>query len=119
MNEIFDQIFKYVIIPKLLKKDNHLQHSSIKGCIFAGPPGTGKTMLARTIGQLLNANVQVLKGPDILDKYVGKSAASVKALFADAESDWGKYGYLSPLHIILIDEIDIICGKRSAAEGEG
>jgi vesicle-fusing ATPase len=90
-----------------------LNFNMCKGVILEGPPGTGKTLMARKLGLLLNAHVKIVRGPDILSQYVGNSAKKTRDLFAEAELDWNAYGNKSPLHIILIDEIDAICPKRS------
>lgn len=53
-----------------------------------GPPGCGKTLMARQIGKMLNAREpKVVNGPEILNKYVGESEANIRKLFADAEDE--------------------------------
>ena len=53
-----------------------------------GPPGCGKTLIARQIGKVLNAREpKIINGPEVLDKYVGGSEEKVRALFADAEKE--------------------------------
>lgn len=53
-----------------------------------GPPGCGKTLMARQIGKMLNAREpKVVNGPEILNKYVGESEANIRKLFADAEEE--------------------------------
>ena len=50
--------------------------------------GTGKTLMARTIGRMLNAREpQIVNGPEILNKYVGESEANIRKLFAAAEEE--------------------------------
>ena len=53
-----------------------------------GPPGCGKTLMARQIGKMLNAREpKIVNGPEILNKYVGESEANIRKLFADAEDE--------------------------------
>lgn len=60
----------------------------MKGIMLFGPPGCGKTLMARQIGKMLNAREpKVVNGPEILNKYVGESEANIRKLFADAEEE--------------------------------
>ncbi len=72
---------------------------------------------ASLIGVLL---LQVVNGPEILNKYVGASEENVRNLFADAEKDQAMHGEASELHVIIFDEIDAICKARgSVSSGSG
>lgn len=80
--------------------------------------GTGKTLMARQIGKMLNAREpKIVNGPEILDKYVGESEANVRRLFAEAEEEEKRMGPNSGLHIIIFDEIDAICKQRGSVAG--
>jgi vesicle-fusing ATPase len=56
--------------------------------LLYGPPGCGKTLIARQIGKVLNAREpKIVNGPEVLDKYVGGSEEKIRELFADAEKE--------------------------------
>lgn len=76
----------------------------IKGILFYGPPGVGKTYLSRALGSKLGMNVISLKGSDILSKYHGDSPVKLRSFFDKARE-------LAPC-MIVIDEIDAIASSR-------
>lgn len=60
----------------------------MKGILLFGPPGCGKTLMARQIGKMLNSREpKIVNGPEILNKFVGESEANIRKLFADAEEE--------------------------------
>ena len=64
--------------------------------------------------------MQVVNGPEVLNKYVGASEENIRNLFADAEKDQAMHGEASELHVIIFDEIDAICKARgSVSSGSG
>ncbi|CAK8680854.1 unnamed protein product [Clavelina lepadiformis] len=86
--------------------------------LLHGPPGCGKTLLARQIGKMLNAREpQIVNGPEILNKHVGESEENIRNLFEPAELEQEKFGVKSGLHIIIFDEIDAICKQRGSVAG--
>lgn len=71
-----------------------------RGALFYGPPGCGKTLLAKIIASMAKVNFISVKGPELLDKYIGESEAKVWAIFAKARAN-------APC-VIFFDEIDSI-----------
>jgi len=93
--------------------------SHVRGILLSGPPGCGKTLLARELARSLGAREpQVVNGPEILDKYVGEAEKRVRALFAPAEEEYAAAGDASALHVIILDEMDSICKKRGSVSGD-
>jgi len=75
-----------------------------KGILLFGPPGTGKTMLAKAVANESEANFISIKGPELLSKYVGESEKAVREVFRKARQ-------ASPT-IIFFDELDSIAPTR-------
>jgi len=87
--------------------------SHVRGILLSGPPGCGKTLLARELARILGAREpQIVNGPEILDKFIGEAEKKVRELFAPAEAEYAQVGDDSALHIIILDEMDAIARKR-------
>ena len=85
-NYIFRRAFASRIWPSHVVKSMGINHC--RGMLLYGPPGCGKTLIARQIGKALNSHPpKIVNGPEILDKYVGGSEEKIRALFADAEKE--------------------------------
>ncbi len=80
----------------------------VKGILLVGPPGTGKTMLAKAVATEREANFISIKGPEVLSKYVGESEKTVREIFRKAR--------LASPCIIFIDEIDSIARVRGGSD---
>ncbi len=81
-----------------------------KGVLLHGPPGTGKTMIAKAVANETDANFVSISGPEIMSKYYGESEKHIREIFDEAEKN-------APT-IIFIDEIDSIAPKREEVTGE-
>ncbi|MBX7222558.1 MAG: AAA family ATPase [Blastocatellia bacterium] len=81
-----------------------------RGLLLVGPPGVGKTLIARVIAQETNAHFVSMSGPEILHKFYGESEARLRQIFEDAARN-------QPA-IIFIDEIDAIAPRRGSVPGE-
>ncbi|XP_005751058.2 vesicle-fusing ATPase-like [Pundamilia nyererei] len=110
-SDIFRRAFASRVFPPDIVEQMGCKH--VKGILLFGPPGCGKTLMARQIGKMLNAREpKVVNGPEILNKYVGESEANIRKLFAEAEDEQKRLGANSGLHIIIFDELDAICKQR-------
>jgi transitional endoplasmic reticulum ATPase len=81
-----------------------------KGVLLHGPPGCGKTLLARAVASESEANFFSINGPEIMSKFYGESEARLREMFQQAQQN-------SP-SIIFIDELDAIAPKREEVTGE-
>jgi len=81
-----------------------------KGVLLHGPPGCGKTLIARAVANETDAYFAQLSGPEIMDKFYGQSEANVRKIFEEAAAH-------AP-SIIFLDEIDAIAPKREEMGSE-
>jgi transitional endoplasmic reticulum ATPase len=82
-----------------------------KGVLFYGPPGCGKTLLAKAVATECKANFLSIKGPELLTMWFGESEANVRNLFDKARA-------AAPC-ILFFDEMDSIAKARSSGGSGG
>ena len=80
-----------------------------KGALIYGPPGCGKTLLARALATESGANMILVRGPEILSKWVGESEKAVREIFRKAKAS-------SPC-VVIFDELDSLARFKSNEEG--
>jgi len=81
------------------------------GVLLYGPPGAGKTMLARAVATESECNLLSIQGPELLSKWVGESESRVRDVFERARKN-------SPA-VVLFDEIDAVAAERGRTSGSG
>lgn len=110
------------LYPDLFKLYNKKQ---TKGVLLYGPPGCGKTLLGKATAtsmakshgkDAVNTGFIYVKGPEILDKFVGNSEAAIRSLFARGRKHQKKFGYPA---VVFLDEADAILGVRGARPNMG
>ncbi len=93
--------------PELFSRLGVEPHS---GILLYGPPGCGKTLIAKVLASESEASMYSINGPEIMNKYYGETEARIRDIFKNARDN-------SP-SIIFIDEIDAIAPKREEAYGD-
>ena len=81
-----------------------------KGILLHGPPGTGKTMIAKAVATTSEANFISVKGPELLSKWVGESEKGVREIFRKARQ-------AAPC-VVFFDEIDAVAPRRGGSQGD-
>ena len=81
-----------------------------RGVLLHGPPGTGKTMLAKAVANESSAHFASINGPEVVSKYYGESEKRIREVFEESERN-------APA-IIFLDELDSIAPKREEVAGE-
>ena len=97
------EILEKVVIEPI--KKNKFRERMPKGVMLYGPPGSGKTMLAKALANTSGMNFISIKGPELISKYLGESEELLKDFFNKARQ-------VSP-SILFFDEIDSICSSSS------
>src|SRR5437879_8499325 len=82
-----------------------------KGILLFGPPGCGKTMLARAVATESEANFISIKGPEVFSKWVGESEKAIREVF--------RRGRTAAPSIVFFDELDSVASRRGTASGDG
>jgi len=106
VDEIIALVREVIELP--LKHPSILKHLGIvphKGILLAGPPGCGKTLIAKAIANEISAHFISINGPELLSKWFGESEGKLRKVFDEARK-------FSP-SIIFFDELDAVAHKRS------
>jgi transitional endoplasmic reticulum ATPase len=82
-----------------------------RGVLLAGPPGSGKTLIARALANQCEASFISIKGPELLSKWVGESEKGIREIFRRAKQ-------AAPC-IVFFDELDALAPRRGGGEGDG
>lgn len=110
-NEAKEDLEEIVQFLKYPKKFESVGARIPKGMLLVGPPGTGKTMLARAVAGEANVPFFSISGSEFVEMFVGVGASRVRDLFAKAKKN-------SPC-IIFVDEIDAVGRRRGSGMGGG
>lgn len=81
-----------------------------KGVLLHGPPGCGKTLIARSIAQETEANFFSVSGPEVIHKFYGESEAHLRQIFAEATKKGPS--------VVFLDEVDAIAPRREKVVGD-
>jgi len=106
--ELIETVQLPVLRPELFRK---FGMSPSKGVLFYGPPGCGKTLLAKAIANECQANFISIKGPELLTMWFGESESNVRDIFDKARQ-------ASPC-VLFFDELDSIARSRGSSAGDG
>ncbi len=105
LEDVKEQIHKKIILP--FQKPGFFQRFKKKiggGVLLYGPPGCGKTLIARATAGQCNAHFYNIQAADVLDMYIGESEQKLRAIFAKARAE-------KPC-ILFFDELEALAGKR-------
>ncbi|KAI4293242.1 ribosome biogenesis ATPase, partial [Pancytospora philotis] len=109
MKRVKEELTMSILLPsKFPEKFNSFGICKPSGVLLFGPPGCGKTFVAKAISNMSHCNFLSIKGPELITKYVGDSEKHLRDLFQKAKN-------LSPC-VLFFDEIDSLCGKRGKNE---
>ena len=114
---IFKRAFTSRLFPSAYLEQYGIRH--VKGMLLYGPPGSGKTLIARKLADALNVKeFKVVNGPELFDKFYGETEKKIRDLFANAEKDQKENGEDAGLHVIVFDEIDSLCRVRGTLSND-
>src|SRR5262249_22881094 len=82
-----------------------------RGALLFGPPGCGKTLIAKSLATESSANIVVVRGPEILSKWVGESEKAIREIFRKAKAS-------SPC-VVVFDELDSLARPRGVDDLSG
>ncbi|WUR03557.1 transitional endoplasmic reticulum ATPase CDC48-like protein [Vairimorpha necatrix] len=106
LDEVKEELKMSIIYPsKYPEKFQRMGINKPSGVLLYGPPGCGKTLLAKAVSNMSHCNFISVRGPELISKFVGDSEKEIRDLFGRAKQ-------LQPC-VIFFDEIDSLCQKRN------
>ncbi|XP_075982685.1 peroxisomal biogenesis factor 6 [Anticarsia gemmatalis] len=111
LEKLKKELLKTIEFP--IRYPHLFKNSSLKrsGILLYGPPGCGKTLVAKAVSTELNVSFLSVKGPELLNMYIGQSEENVRKVFEAARAS-------SPC-IVFLDELDALAPRRGAAGDSG
>ncbi|CAF4868376.1 unnamed protein product [Pieris macdunnoughi] len=111
LEKLKKELLKTIEFP--IKFPHLFKNSSLKrsGILLYGPPGCGKTLVAKAVSTELNVSFMSVKGPELLNMYIGQSEENVRKVFESARAS-------SPC-IVFLDELDALAPGRGSAGDSG
>ncbi|XP_048486153.1 peroxisome assembly factor 2 [Plutella xylostella] len=111
LDKLKKELLKTIEFP--IKYPHLFKNSSLKrsGILLYGPPGCGKTLVAKAVSTEMNVSFLSVKGPELLNMYIGQSEENVRKVFSTARAS-------SPC-IVFLDELDALAARRGAAGDSG
>ncbi|CAD5123591.1 DgyrCDS11925 [Dimorphilus gyrociliatus] len=111
LHDIREELHLAIVAPVFHAEAwNKLGLRRAAGVLLSGPPGCGKTLLAKAVANEAGLNFLSVKGPELLNMYVGESERAVRQVFQRARN--------SAPCVIFFDEVDALCGKRGRESSE-
>lgn len=104
--ELHTSIINPILYPEIYRR---VGISAPTGLLLWGPPGCGKTLLAKAVANASHANFISIKGPELLNKFVGESERAVRQVFVRARS--------SVPCVVFFDELDALVPRRGGGSG--
>lgn len=112
LNQVRKDLQLAVLAPvKYPEQLSKLGLSAPSGVLLCGPPGCGKTLLAKAVANEAGVNFISVKGPELLNMYVGESERAVRTCFRRARN--------SAPCVIFFDEFDALCPRRTSQDNNG
>lgn len=109
LEKVKEELTMSILLPsRYPEKFNTFGITRSSGVLLHGPPGCGKTLIAKAVSNMSHCNFLSIKGPELITKYVGDSEKHLRDLFQKAKN-------LSPC-VLFFDEIDSLCSRRGKNE---